>query len=111
MTNEMADILLDIRQDFIKRKMTPIHIVVSEEEVYSARPKKGFTVEDKDMTLGLILETTSDAFITKNPHPAWENLIHDIGKHKIYRFPMKDGDEYIELTMVTRHEKKQTDKK
>lgn len=108
----MANILLDIRQDFIKRKMIPLHIVVSEEEVYSAKPKKGFTIEDMDRTLGLILETTSDAFIIKNPHPAWENLIHDIGKqHKIYRFPMKDGDEYIELTMVTRHEKKQIDKK
>lgn len=102
----MAEIILDIREDFIKKKKMPLHIIVSEEEVLTAKPKKSFTIEDMDKTLGLIVETTSDAFITKNPHPAWENLIYEVEKHKIYRFPMKDGDEYVELVMVKNHEKK-----
>lgn len=103
MTNEMVNILLDIRKDFIKKKMIPLHIIVSEEEILSAKPKKGFSIEDMDKTLGLIVQNTSDVFITEDPHPAWKNLISSAEKYKVYHFSMKDGDEYIELTMVKKN--------
>ena len=103
MTNEIADVFLDMRDDCIKKRKTIVYIVVDDQDeerrVQIATPKAKLSKKALDDTLGFILETSrfERKLINNDWSAVWEYILDDVESHDIYRFKI-DSDKHIEIT-------------